>query len=309
MSIIRHVRCNAPFGGIMAKFIVGPHMRLQEWVAEEKGYFRDEGLDYEFVVSTGYSTASVKSAVELPKDQLAGAYQSIEAGRSCDISSACHWTVNMAAAAGHGRLWAKAYSMTPAAIVVAPDCDIRKAEELANVPITVGYQSGSHYTTIQALEPILKREEIKLHFGGMLFQRLELLLDGEIKVATLFGGPMYFAEQMGFRKILDCTFMTAATVREDVDEGDVEKYYRALQRAQDDIDLHHQKYTHYFKKEFPSRFHDIMDTRVFGPGERIVFAPYTREMYEETQKWVESWNIFEEGLKDRKNYTESVVTA
>ena len=32
----------------MAKFIIEPHFRLHEWVAEEKGYFRDEGLDYEF---------------------------------------------------------------------------------------------------------------------------------------------------------------------------------------------------------------------------------------------------------------------
>ena len=32
----------------MAKFIIEPHFRLQEWVAEEKGYFKAEGLDYEF---------------------------------------------------------------------------------------------------------------------------------------------------------------------------------------------------------------------------------------------------------------------
>ena len=32
----------------MPKFIIEPHFRLQEWVAEEKGYFRAEGLDYEF---------------------------------------------------------------------------------------------------------------------------------------------------------------------------------------------------------------------------------------------------------------------
>ena len=40
----------------MGKFIVEPHFRLQEWVAEEKGYFRAEGLDYEFrelIRSTG----------------------------------------------------------------------------------------------------------------------------------------------------------------------------------------------------------------------------------------------------------------
>ena len=30
------------------KFIVEPHFRLQEWVAVEKGYFKDEGLDYIF---------------------------------------------------------------------------------------------------------------------------------------------------------------------------------------------------------------------------------------------------------------------
>ena len=32
----------------MSRFIIAPHMRLQEWVAEEKGYFAAEGLDYEF---------------------------------------------------------------------------------------------------------------------------------------------------------------------------------------------------------------------------------------------------------------------
>jgi hypothetical protein len=291
----------------MSKFIIGPHMRLQEWVAEEKGYFKDEGLDYEFIDSTGFSQLSVKSATELPKDQIKGAYQTIEQGRTCDISSACHWTINMAAAAGHGRLWAGAYSVLPCGIMVPPESKIKTAEDLANVPITVGFQSGSHYSTIQALEPILKREEIKVHFGGLIFQRLELLIDRQIPVATLFGACMYFAEQLGFRKILDCTFMVAAIVKEAVDENDIEKFYRALKRAQVDIDMNHQRYTHYYKREFPERFHDIMDTRVFGPGERIVFAPYTKEMYDETQKWIESWNIFEEGLKGRKSYEDSVV--
>src|SRR5215510_3544105 len=291
----------------MSKFIIGPHMRLQEWVAEEKGYFKEEALDYEFIDSTGFSQLSVKSAAELQKDQIKGAYQTIEQGRTCDISSACHWTINMAAAAGHGRLWARAYSILPAGIMVPPESKIQRPADLANVPITVGYQSGSHYTTIQALEPILKRDQIKLHFGGMIFQRLELLVDREVPVATLFGGMMYFAEQLGFRKILDCTFMVAAIVRDGTDEQDVEQYYRGLRRAQVDIDMNHQKYTHYYKREFPEQFRAMMDTRVFGPGERIVYEPYTKEMYDETQKWIESWNIFEEGLKGRKSYEDSVV--
>jgi hypothetical protein len=82
----------------MAKFIVAPHMRLQEWVAEEKGYFADAGLDYEFR-PLDFAVASIKSAEELPPDQRSGAYQTFEKGRGCDLSSACHWTVNMAATA------------------------------------------------------------------------------------------------------------------------------------------------------------------------------------------------------------------
>src|SRR3954463_13411363 len=32
----------------MPKFRIEPHVRLQEWVAEDLGFFREEGLDYEF---------------------------------------------------------------------------------------------------------------------------------------------------------------------------------------------------------------------------------------------------------------------
>ena len=32
----------------MSRFVIEPHFRLQEWVAVEKDYFRDEGLEYEF---------------------------------------------------------------------------------------------------------------------------------------------------------------------------------------------------------------------------------------------------------------------
>ena len=41
----------------MAKFRIQPHMRLQEWVADELGLFREEGLEYEFQV-TGFASGS-----------------------------------------------------------------------------------------------------------------------------------------------------------------------------------------------------------------------------------------------------------
>ena len=48
----------------MSKFVVAPHFRLQEWVAEEKGYFAAEGLDYEFreTMDSSAAAAAISSA-------------------------------------------------------------------------------------------------------------------------------------------------------------------------------------------------------------------------------------------------------
>jgi NitT/TauT family transport system substrate-binding protein len=34
-----------------------------------------------------------------------------------------------------------------------------------------------------------------------------------------------------------------------------------------------------------------VDVRRFGPGERVVFEPYTREIYERTQRWMQAWDL------------------
>mgnify|MGYP000544173807 CR=1 FL=1 len=64
-----------------------------------------------------------------------------------------------------GRLFADAYSVSPCAIFVPEESPIRHPKDLADVPISVGYQSGSHYSTIQALEAYLPREAIRLSFA------------------------------------------------------------------------------------------------------------------------------------------------
>jgi hypothetical protein len=87
----------------MSKFVIEPHFRLQEWVAEEKGYYLAEGLDYEF-------RELIRSTAGRHHDKAnEGAFQSIEKGREADVSCACHWTVNVAASNGHAKLYADAY--------------------------------------------------------------------------------------------------------------------------------------------------------------------------------------------------------
>ncbi len=288
----------------MAKFKIEPHFRLQEWVAEEKGYFRGEGLDYEFkefIRSTG-GAHHVTSG-------HSGAFQSIEKGRESNVTCACHWTVNVAASRGHTKLFADAYSVAPSGIFVHADSKIRTPADLAGVPISVGFQSGSHYATIQALESYFARDQIKLSFNeGMLFGRMEAFFQGQSQAANLFGGPYYFAEQLGYRKIIDTTFMIGAMVNGDPDIEDVRRYFRALRRAQRDIDLRPELYTRYYKNEFPVRLHAAMDTRRWGPGERIVFEPYSREVFSQSFDWIASHEIFEPGSMGSGDYDKAILS-
>jgi len=273
----------------MPTFVIEPHFRLQEWVAEDKRYFGDEGLDYIFREMVQSTEGSIHD-----KGDRVGAFQSFEQGRTSDISCACHWTVDIAAPKGHGKLYPDAYSVAPAGVFVRGDSELRTPDDLAGVPISVGYQSGSHYATIQALEQYLPPDRIALNFAdGMLFGRMEKFLDGRSPACTLFSGPYYFAEQLGFRKILDATFVIATMITGQPDPDDLKKFFRALRRAQRDIDLRPELYTRHYLKEFPHRFHPQMDTRRWGPGERLVFEPYTRELFDETVKWIGEHGIFD----------------
>ena len=294
----------------MAKFVVHSHGRLQEWVAEEKGYLRDEGLDYEFVVKLpALWSSTIQSTASAPREVQRGAYEAYEDGKSCNLSAACHWATNMAASAGHGRMWADAYSFCPAGIYVPPESGIRKPADLADTEVVVGYHSGSHFSTLQALSRFLTREQIALRFGGILLDRLQLLVDRKAEAAHMFGAPLYVVEQLGFKKVVDTSFMMGFLITGDPDPGDVARYFRAIRRAQRDIDVAPELYTHYFLKELPERYHALVDVRAFGPGERVVFEPYTKEVFEQTHRWMEEWKIFPEEQSGGAGYEASVLTA
>jgi NitT/TauT family transport system substrate-binding protein len=293
----------------MAKFIIHTHGRLQEWVAEEKGYFAAEGLTDYALSSHGLLSSTHARAQTLPvvPDYRQGAYQSYEQGRDASVSCACHWTVNKAASAEFGRLWGECYTVSPCGIFVPATSAVRAPEDLANVAVHVGYQSGSHFTTIQALEPFLPPDRIKLKFGGSPADRVDQLLDGSAPAATVFGAQYYLMQQLGFRNIVDATFMIAAMVPRQVEVADVHRYFTALRRAQADIDMTHQPYTRYYANELPERHRALVDVRRFGPGERFAFEPYSREMFDRTQTWIDERGIFPVEQPHSDRYADAVI--
>jgi hypothetical protein len=141
----------------------------------------------------------------------------------------------------------------------------------------------------------------------MLFARLDNLLNGVSPASALFNGPYYLAEQLGFRKIIDTTFMIATMITGDPDTDDLRRFFAALRRAQRDIDLRPERYTKYYRNEFPVRYHAMMDTRSWGAGERLVFERYSKEVFEETFEWIAAHGIFADGAMGSGRYEQAVL--
>lgn len=292
----------------MATFVIHSHFRLQEWIAQEKGYYADEGLfDYVLKINdVGPGTSDAKYVDAEGKKY--GAYESYEFdARDASVSCACHWTVNMAAAASHGTLWGDCYSVSPGAILVPPESPYQRPEDLAGVEVLVGYHSGSHYATVQGLEPFMARDRIKLRFGGPPDERVDAMVDRKAAAANVFGLQLYILEQLGFRKLADTTFMITANIAKDADLDAVQRYFRALRRAQADIDFNHQRFAHHWLHELPERYKTLVDVRRFGPGERLVFEPYTKAVYEETQAWIRERGFFDDAHAPKESYEEAVA--
>jgi NitT/TauT family transport system substrate-binding protein len=283
----------------MAKFTIQPHGRLQEWIAHEKGYFRDEGLDYEFRHGPSSGREKQVDASGSVAEIRSGAFESYkEAGGNkgvkSDISCACHWTVNQAASQRIGTMWGKSYVVTPGGIMVAPDSPIRTPHDLAGVDIAVGYHSGSHFTTIQSLEPFLAPDQIRPKFVGSVWARVDVGIERDVPATSVWGLTYLVLEQFGFRKVVDTTFMIGFMFPPGVDQADVEKYMNGMKRAQIDLDLEPERYKHYYLDEIPERYKAKVDVRRFSPGERIVFLPYTEATYTKTQAWLQERGLFEE---------------
>ena len=144
---------------------------------------------------------------------------------------------SLAAAVGRaGHLVTTVYSVAPCAIVVPPESPVRRPADLAGVPIGVGYHSGSHFATVQALEGVIPSDQVKLTFQGPPNERLDALLGREVQAACAWGVPLYIAEAFGFRKVVDATFMIGFLVTgSGASQADVDRYLSALRRAQREI--------------------------------------------------------------------------
>jgi hypothetical protein len=118
---------------------------------------------------------------------------------------------------------------------------------------------------------------------GPPINRIRMLRSGRIRAVN--GGQL--PEQQGVRMVVD-TFIGFLLTDDSI--WPTSKYFRALRRAPRTIDMEPEKYKHNSPRE-TSEARTISYVRRFGLGERTALEPYTRETFDQTQRWMRSWNL------------------
>jgi NitT/TauT family transport system substrate-binding protein len=283
---------------IMTKVTVAPKgMGLNDFVAQQEGYFAAEGLDVTFDWKTFRGTQSSwkgMSYLERPQDQP------YTKDKAEVIQGACVWGSICNASAGMGKFVAEAYGDSPWAIFVRPDSKIREPKDLKDIPISVGMRAGSHFNVPYRLEKYLPLENIKTVNTGGFGARLKALLDGEVEAASLLPPQIAMAEQLGLRKIMEDRFHTLWWVPDGFPPEATKAYLRALDRAEKAMDADLPKYLPLWKLAVPAEFenHHAWDFSKFGRGERFVYKTIPHSEFDEVMDQVKRWNL-DQFLKDK----------
>lgn len=262
-------------------------MRLNEYVAMEAGFWRDEGLDVEILwdVLRGQMSRWNDGYKQRPQD-----LPFVQGEQT--IGSACAWGSICNAGAGMGRFVSDVHGVSPWGIYVRGDSRITRPEDLKDVPIAVGLRAGSHFNVPFHLEKHLPLEHIKPVNVGGFGARLKALIDGEFEAASLLPPQLDMADQIGCRRIVGGEFKTLWWVDERYPPDVLRAYFRGLKRAEDAISARPADYLHLWKYSIPPEFADReWKFAAFGRGERFVDAPITADEYETLLEQVERWDL------------------
>jgi NitT/TauT family transport system substrate-binding protein len=278
-------------------------MGLNDFVAQQEGFFAAEGLDVEFDWKTFRGTQSSWKHLDYfqrPQDKP------YTEAKEDVIQGACVWGTICNASAGMGKVVADAYGDSPWAIFVRPDSRIRKPADLKDVPVAVGLRAGSHFNVPYRLEKYLPLANIKTVNTGGFGARLQALLNGEVDAASLLPPQIAMAEQLGLRKIIEDRFHTLWWVPESADPETVGGYLRALDRAEKAMDADLERYLPLWDLAVPQEFKDrTWDYSKFGRGERFVYKQIPRTEFDEVMDQVKRWGL-DQHIKERS--FENLVT-
>jgi len=263
-------------------------------VARDEGYFKDEGLDIEFVTTPGMAQVTTSHMVKFDS-VFDRPLDSVYNEGGIDQYRMCEWGIMKRAVEAEteglrGRkIVALGASMSSFAIVVTRDSDAYEPEQLKDKAIAVTPNNGSHFTTLKMMEGFLTPEHIKTTNAGTMLKRIEALRAGKVAAVSLMEPWISVAQKMGLRILIESHSTRSEAAGDDLDSPTLAAMFRAQARAVKRLEKDPTPYAHYLTAETGG---------LLEPSElqtwRLLHAPpqpYTRERFEDTYNWTVKWNM------------------
>jgi NitT/TauT family transport system substrate-binding protein len=263
-------------------------------VARDEGFFRDEGLDIDFVTTPGMAQVTTKHFVKFDSvfdRPLDSAYND----GGIDQFRMCEWGIMKRAVEAdaeglrHRKIVALGASMSMFAIAVRPDSKFYEPEMLKDQPIAVTPNNGSHFTTLKLMEGFLAPEHIKTTGAGSMVKRIEALREGKVAAVSLMEPWISVAQKEGLRILVESHSTRSEAAGDELDGPTLAKMFRAQARAVELLEKNPAKYLHYLIAETGGRLKEgeLQAWRLLHAAPQ----PYTRERFDDTYNWTVKWNM------------------
>ena len=263
-------------------------------VARDKGFFKDEGLDIEFVTTPGMAQVTTSHSVKFDS-VFDRPLDSVYNQGGIDQYRMCEWGIMKRAVEAdcqglrRRKIVALGASMSMFAIVVGRDSNYYEPEMLKDKEIAVTPNNGSEFTTLKMMEGFLDPQHVKRTNVGSMLKRLEAVRDGRVAAASLMEPWISVAQKWGMRILIESHSTRSEAAGDDLDGATLAAMFRAQARAVKEIEKDPTPYIHYFIRETGGLLepHEFQTWRVLHAPPQ----PYTRERFDDTYNWTVKWNM------------------
>src|SRR6185437_10258734 len=207
-------------------------------VARDEGYFKDEGLDIEFVTTPGMAQSTTSHFVKFDS-VFDRPLDSVYNTGGIDQYRMCEWGIMKRA------VEANAQKIRGRAIVVHPESKIYEPEMLKNKEIAVTPNNGSDFTTLKMMEGFLEQAHLKRTNAGSMLKRLEAVRDRKVAAASLMEPWISVAQKWGMRILIESHSTRAEAAGDDMDGATLRKMFRAQARAVEVLEKDAKPFIHY----------------------------------------------------------------
>ena len=262
--------------------------------ARDLGYFKDEGLDIEFITTPGMAQVTTKHFVNF-ETVFDRPLDSVYNEGGIDTYRMCEWGIMKRAVEAEAqdirrrKIVALGASMSMFAIAVRRDSKFYAPEMLKDQLIAVTPNNGSHFTTLKMMEGFLEPKHLKVTNVGTMPQRLQALKDGKVAAVSLMEPWISVAQKEGLRILIESHSTRAEAAGDELDGETLKKMFRAQARGVEALEKDPSPFIKYFVAETGGRIEerDFQSWRLLhGPP-----TPYTRERFDDEYNWTVKWNM------------------